>query len=144
MMNPIALWGVAGLALCAAEMLAPGVFLLWIGLAAIGTSAAVALFAVGGAAQLAVFVGLALALIGIAALRLRARPRADAVNTPDAGLIGASCTAIDFHAGEGRVRLRDGAWQARVAGGGNPVAGDVMRVVALDGTTLVVRNVSDR
>ena len=143
-MNPVLLWGIAGLALCGAEMLLPGVFLLWIGLAAIGVSAATALFPLGWPGQIAAFVALALALIAFAAARIRARPNRDPVNAPAAGLIGATCTAVDFRAGEGRVQLRDGTWQARIAGGGNPVPGDIMRVVALEGTILVVRNVSDR
>lgn len=144
MISPIVAWGLAGLVLCGAEMLLPGVFLLWIGVAAIGTCATTAIFGLGGVGQLAVFVALALVLIAAVAARMRARPSRDAVNAPDVGLIGATCTAIDFQAGVGRVHLRDGAWQARLAGGGTPVPGDVMRVVSLEGTTLVVRNVSDR
>jgi hypothetical protein len=139
MTSPVALWGVVGLALCAAEMLAPGFFLLWIGLAAIGVSAATALFTLGGHGQIAAFVVLALALVGLAAARLRARPGTDAVNAPTAGLIGATCTALQFRAGEGRVQFRDATWQARVTEGATPAPGDVMRVVGLDGTTLLVQ-----
>ena len=133
-----ALWAVAGLLLCAAEMLAPGVFLLWIGLAACGTGALTALFALGWHAQLGAFVVLALGLVGLAALRLRHRPPRDVVNAPAAGLIGATCRALAFEAGEGRVSLRDGTWEARVADASSPADGEVLRVVGLDGTTLLV------
>ncbi len=137
-MTAPALWFVAGLALCAAEMLAPGVFLLWIGLAACGAGVAAEAFSLGWHGQVACFVGLALGLILIAALRTRRRPRGDTVNAPDAGLIGATCHALAFEAGEGRVRLRDGTWQARVADGDTPQAGEAMRIIGLDGTTLLV------
>ncbi len=137
-MTAAALWAVAGLALCAAEMLAPGVFLLPIGLAACGAGAATALLALGWHAQLGAFVVLALALVGLAALRLRRRPSRDLVNAPAAGLIGTTCRALAFEAGEGRVSLRDGAWPARVADASAPADGEVMRVVGLDGTTLLV------
>ena len=133
-----ALWAVAGLILCAAEMLAPGVFLLWIGLAACGTGAASAIFGLGWHAQLGTFVVLALALVGLVALRLRRRPPHDPVNAPSAGLIGATCHALAFKAGEGRVNFRDGTWPARVADASAPAEGEVMRVVGLDGTTLLV------
>lgn len=137
-MTGAALWAVAGLILCAAEMVAPGVFLLWVGLAACGTGAAAALFGLGWHAQFGAFVALAVALVGLAALRLQRRPPQDAVNAPNAGLIGATCHALAFQAGEGRVSLRDGTWQARVADASAPQAGEAMRVVGLDGTTLLV------
>lgn len=137
-MSPVATWLVAGLVLCAAEMVAPGVFLLWIGLAACGTGAVAAAFDLGWTSQLGVFVVLTLVLIGLAGWRLRHRPPRDVVNAPAAGLIGATCHALAFQAGEGRVSLRDGTWAARVADASSPASGEVMRVVGLDGTTLLV------
>jgi len=137
-MNEVAVWFVAGLVLCAAEMVAPGFFLLWIGLAACGTGALTAALGWGWHAQLAAFVVLMVALIALAAWRIRRRPPRDVVNAPTAGLIGATCHALAFEAGEGRVSLRDGTWPARVADASSPASGDVMRVVGLDGTTLLV------
>lgn len=137
-MSPVAIWVVAGLVLCAAEMVAPGVFLLWIGLAACGTGALAAALDMGWHGQLGTFVALTALLIGLAAWRLRKRPARDVVNAPTAGLIGATCRALAFEAGEGRVSLRDGTWPARVADASAPASGEVMRVVGLDGTTLLV------
>ena len=137
-MSEVAIWIVAGLVLCAAEMVAPGFFLLWIGVAAAGTGALTAAFDWGWHAQLAAFVILMVALIGLAAWRIRRRPVRDVVNAPTAGLIGATCHALAFEAGEGRVSLRDGTWPARVADASAPASGDIMRVVGLDGTTLLV------
>ena len=136
-MTAAELWAIAGLLLCAAELIAPGVFLLWIGLAAIGAGALAALFALGWHAQIAAFI--ALALILIAAVFRRVRPHGpDLVNAPNAGLVGSHCTALEFRGGEGRVRLRDGAWQARIGGTTAPAPGATLRVVGLDGTTLLV------
>lgn len=137
-MTDAALWVVAGLVLCAAEMVAPGVFLLWIGVAACGTGAAAALFGLGWHAQLGAFVALALALVGLAALRIRQRPKLDMVNAPNAGLVGGTCRAVAFEAGEGRVSFRDSTWLARITDASSPEAGEPMRVVGLDGTTLLV------
>ena len=119
-------------------MLAPGFFLIWIGLAAGGTGVVTAVFGLDWHGQLGAFTALAMALVGLAAWRLQRRPVPDLVNDPTAGLIGASCYALGFQAGEGRVSLRDGTWQARVADASSPVAGEVLRVVGLDGTTLLV------
>lgn len=131
------IWAVAGLLLCAAELLLPGVFLLWIGLAALLAGVSTAALALGGPAQVAVFIAFALVLIA-APVRMRRRPQRDLVNAPDAGLIGASCTAVEFREGQGRVRFRDGIWPARTRGEPSPPPGENLRVVGLDGTTLLV------
>lgn len=135
-----ALWLVAGLLLGAQELIAPGFFLLWIGLAACGTGLLTTAAGLGWHWQLAAFAILAIALVAVAATRRRPVP--DTVNAPNAGLIGATCTALAFRAGEGRVSFRDGTWQARAASAPDPETGDVLRVVALDGTTLVVDRLS--
>ena len=133
-----AIWIVAGLLLAALEMLAPGVFLLWIGLTALLTGVATELSGLGLVAQLVVFVAGTAVLVGAIAQRLRRRPVLDAVNAPAAGLIGQTCRALDFRDGEGRVALGDGTWSARLAGGPPPQTGQALRVIGLDGTTLLV------
>jgi membrane protein implicated in regulation of membrane protease activity len=134
-----AAWVIAGLLGCAAEMAAPGVFLLPIGLAACGTGLVVEWLGLGGAWQVALFVSLTGVLVA-GAWRVRGRgPRVDAVNAPGAGLIGRSCRAVAFEGGEGRVALGDGTWRARMADGSTPAAGAVLEVVGLEGTVLVVR-----
>lgn len=130
------IWLVAGLLLGAQELLAPGFFLLWIGLAAGATGALTAILDIGLTGQLATFAALAIALIALVAIRRRPVP--DTINAPNAGLIGTTCYALDFQAGEGRVRLRDGTWQARLSDGGVPVINTPLRIVGLDGTTLLV------
>lgn len=132
-------WIILGLLGCAAEMLAPGVFLLPIGLAAVGAGAATEAAGLGWGGQVAVFLGLVAVLVGAAVLRMRRRPApVDSVNAPAAGLIGQTCRALGFEGGEGRVSLGDGTWAARVADRSTPQAGAMLRVVGLDGTTLLV------
>lgn len=135
-MNGGALWLIAGLLLAALELIAPGFFLLWIGLALCGTGLLTGIFGLGWPGQLAFFSALAVAFVGLAARRRRTTP--DTVNDPNVGLLGATCYALAFEAGEGRVRLRDGSWQARMADGGSPLEDEPLRVVGLDGTTLLV------
>ena len=54
------------------------------------------------------------------------------------GLIGQSCRALAFQDGEGRVSFGDGTWSARMADRTTPATGQPLRIVGLDGTTLLV------
>lgn len=138
-MSAAELWIIAGLLGCAAEMAAPGVFLLPIGLAAMGAGLLTMAAGWAGAGQVAAFLALTAALVGTAVLRMRRRPaRADRLNAPAAGLAGRTCRALAFEAGEGRVSLGDGTWSARITDGAAPEPGAVLYVVGLDGTTLLV------
>jgi len=135
------IWILAGLLLLGAEMLVPGVFLLWIGLAAIGTGLILMVVTPPFAATVAVFILLLAA--GIAtALRLRSprlpRPR---VNTPDAGLVGRGGILLAADAsGLLRVRIGDSDWPARLPRDVAAAApGTRIRIEAVDGNTLVVR-----
>jgi membrane protein implicated in regulation of membrane protease activity len=129
-------WLLAGVAGCGAEMLLPGVFLLWIGLAAIGVGALTEGFGIGFGAQVASFAGLVVALLAIPLLRRRRMP--GLVNLPDEGLVGRECRAIAFQGATGRVRLGDGSWAARDVSGSAPAAEALLRVVGREGTTLLV------
>lgn len=130
------IWLIAGLLLGALELILPGYFLLWIGLSATGAGLLTVAFGFSWHWQFATFSILAVALVGIATMRRRPVP--DTVNAPNAGLIGATCYALGFDASEGRVRLRDGTWQARLIDGIAPQVNEPMRIVGLDGTTLLV------
>jgi len=132
------LWIIAGLLGCAAEMAAPGAFLLPIGVAACGTGIITEWLGLGAVQQVMLFLTLTAGLIA-AAWRIRGRgPRTDTVNAPNAGLIGQTCRAVAFEGGEGRVALGDGMWPARVIDRSAPVAGTLLEVVGLEGTTLLV------
>jgi len=135
------LWLLAGVAGCGAEMLLPGVFLLWIGLAAIGAGALTELAGIGFGAQVASFAALVVVLLAVPLLRRRRAP--GPVNVPDDELIGRECRAIAFEGATGRVRLGDGSWAARDVSGAAPAADTLLRVVGRDGTTLLVRAPGD-
>jgi membrane protein implicated in regulation of membrane protease activity len=137
-MSPGAIWVLAGLVVAALELMAPGFFLIWIGLAALGTGAATELVNLGREAQIAMFATLTVVLIGAIGLRLRRRAPVDLVNAPASNLIGQTCRAVTFEGPEGRVSLGDGTWYARLVSGGPPAAGEPLRVVGLDGTVLLV------
>jgi membrane protein implicated in regulation of membrane protease activity len=131
------LWLLAGVAGCGAEMLLPGVFLLWIGLAAIGAGTLTEIAGIGFGAQVASFAGLLVLLLAIPLLRRRHAP--GPVNVPDDDLVGRECRAMEFQGATGRVRLGDGSWPARDVSGASPAADALLRVVGRDGTTLLVR-----
>ena len=148
-MDPGLIWLLAGLGLLLAELLLPGVFLLWIGLAAIGTGAVVWLASPGFGAAVVVF--LVLLAAGIA-LGLRRRPGspvrdgAAGVNAPGSGLVGRIGTPIGGAPNDGsgpglRVRVGDSDWPARLLDDGDPDPPLAIRVEAVEGTTLVVRRV---
>jgi len=132
-------WMLAGLGMCAAELVHPGVFLLWVGLAAVGAGVVIWGAGLGFEWQVGVFLGLLAGLLSVPLVRRRRRVQESGrVNAPESGLIGKTCHALAFEGAEGRVSFRDGTWPARTTSGFKPVAGTVLRVVGLDGTTLLV------
>jgi hypothetical protein len=132
------LWLAAGLALLLFEMILPGVFLMWVGLAACGTGLVLLVTGIGFELQVMTFALLAAVSLGFG-LRMRRRPRGT-VNTQPSGLAGRSATALSFHGREGRVRLGDSDWAARVPSDvPPPSAGTRLRVEGVDGTVLIVR-----
>lgn len=132
------LWLAAGLVLMLLEMAVPGVFLMWLGLAALGTGLLVQLLDPGFAVQVVVFGVLAAVAIAVG-LRFRVPRKAATLNTPTAGLVGREAVVLAFHGPIGRVRVGDSDWSARLAHGTQaPAAEDRLRVVGVDGTTLIV------
>ena len=134
------IWIMCGLVLLGAEMLLPGVYLLWVGLAAIGTGLSLMIFGFSFGATVAIFLVLLAGGVAVA-LRLRAtlRPR-PRLNTPDSGLVGRYGTLADANPAAPRVRLGDTDWPARLPRDGGEIAvGARVRVDGVDGNTLVVR-----
>jgi len=133
-------WIVIGLVLVGGEMLAPGVFLLWLGLAALLTGAVVGLTGLAWQGAWLVFAGLAVAcvLIGRAVSRHRSEEPDIAMGLNDRGrqLIGKVFRLeATMTSGEGRIRVGDSSWRVT---GPELLAGTEIRVVRVDGATLVV------
>jgi len=111
---------------------------MWLGLAACGTGLIVLVTDIGFEFQVVTFGVLAAVSLAIG-LRYR-HPRQAKLNTQQAGLAGRSATALVFHGREGRVRVGDSDWAARVPSDvASPEAGTRLRVEGVDGTVLIVR-----
>ncbi len=145
-MEPGLIWILLGLVALGAELLLPGVFLLWVGLAAIGTGLVMLSGSDPGFAT-DVLVFLAFLAGGVAASLATRRFRSSAaqrVNTPDSGLAGRRATLLPGPDHGLRVRLGDSEWPARLAAGAaTPPAGAPVQVEAVDGVVLVVRPLAD-
>ena len=131
------IWVAAGLGLLILEMLLPGVFMMWLGLAASGTGLLTLAFGFGFSGQVVSFGVLAAISLTIG---LRVRRPGPVMRTERDGLIGRPATALVFQGRDGRVRLGDTDWPARVPPDtAPPDPGARLRVAQVDGTILIVR-----
>jgi inner membrane protein len=135
-------WLVGGLIVCAAETLAPGAFLIWIGAAAAIVGAIAYFAAIDFTSQLTLFGALVVALVLIGRRVYGSRdPRPGPLPLSRAhAMIGADFFLDEaiVH-GHGRIRVGDSSW--RVAGADCP-SGAKVRVVAVeDGSLLRVERV---
>jgi membrane protein implicated in regulation of membrane protease activity len=136
------IWGIVGLALLAAELFAPGFYLLWVGLAALIVCAVAAVFDLTLKAQLLLFGAgsIATCIAGWFFYRgmLKAAPamNADDVNEAAAQMLGSIGEVLEPGApGQIRVKVRDSVW---LATGPELAAGTRVRVVGQTGTVLRV------
>ncbi|MEN0075870.1 MAG: NfeD family protein [Paracraurococcus sp.] len=138
-MEPGLIWILGGLLLLAAELVLPGIYLLWTGLAAIGTGIVVltVLPPVEGVA--ATFLACLAGSIGCALWLKRRRPP-QRVNSPAAGLVGRHGMLLPMEGATLRVRIGDSEWPARLPRDLQvPEAPQRVRVEAVEGVTLIVR-----
>lgn len=143
--NPVWSWIIFGLVLLALELLAPGVFLVWLGGAAILTGLTVFQIGIGWPAQWGLFGVLSLALVGgwlaYSKRRQSSRPPGEdaMINSRTARLLGRETVLVDpISDGVGRVRIDDTLW--RVAGPELP-AGTIVRITGARGGLLDVEPV---
>jgi inner membrane protein len=133
-------WIVLGLVLMAAELAAPGVFFLWLGLAAILTGVLDWAFDLSWQAASLVFAVLAVVTV-IGGRAITRRPdeeggAAAGLNRRGHALVGRVFTLeTPIVEGSGRIRVDDSSW--RVVGPATE-AGVRVRVVRAEGATLVV------
>ncbi|MGL4439333.1 MAG: NfeD family protein [Bosea sp. (in: a-proteobacteria)] len=137
------IWIIAGLLMMGIELLAPGLFFIWLGLAALATGLTVAVFDLGWAPAAMLFTAFAVASVfgGRALMRANgSEPEAAAnLNALSRNLIGQTIRLDDaIQNGKGRIRIGDTVWQAF---GEDAAAGDKVRIVRLDGSSLVVERV---
>lgn len=137
------LWWILALLLIAGEVLLPGYFMLWIGLAAAAMGILLWLVpSMGLLLQAVLFAALALAACVLYARTLRPRierstPGSERLNRRAAQMIGQRYVLTEAIVnGRGKARVGDGEWL--VAGPELPL-GATVEVVAVDGTTLQVR-----
>ena len=134
-------WAVLALLLIAAETLAPGAFLLWMGLAAAAVFLGVLLVpGIPVLAQAAAFVVLSFVTIQVyrkwfrKAARQSDQPLLNRRAAQAIGRVAVLEQAIDR--GQGRIKLDDAFW---VVEGPDLPAGTTVRVVAVDGMVLKVQ-----
>ena len=132
-------WIAVGFVLAAAEILVPGVFLIWLAGAALLTGLIVLIFPIGVPLQVVVFAVLAIAAVFIGRNYLRANPVEEVDPKMNrrgmrlAGEIAVVTSAID--GGIGRVKHGDSEWLAK---GCDAAVGDKVRISGSDGAVLVV------
>ncbi|MEY4271044.1 MAG: hypothetical protein RLZZ58_2260 [Pseudomonadota bacterium] len=138
-LSPHWFWLSVGILLCAAEIVAPGFFLMWLGAAAILTGIVAWLFPVSVAVQTGLFAVIAIAAVYAARKWLIDNPIVSddpLLNNRGGRLVGEVVTVIEaISDGRGRVRVGDGEWSAR---GVDAAVGSKVRVTSADGSVLMV------
>ncbi|MCM8556978.1 NfeD family protein [Sphingomicrobium sediminis] len=133
-------WLIGGFLLLAMELMAPGVFLAFVGAAAIATGVFTWAFDLGVTHQIILMI-VYTAVAVLIGKRMYAHPAHDEsdgmMNDRARQLIGRKVTVkSDFVDGEGRVVLGDSEWNARAAY--DAEAGDRMVITKVEGTRLVL------
>ena len=137
------LWLIAAALLASAEIIAPGIFLIFLAAAAALTGLA-ALLGVPFAFQLAIFPLLALASVHLGRRWYADRPIASSdplLNDRAARLVGETVLVVAaIEHGSGRVKVGDSVWAAK---GEDAEVGARVRVTGAAGTCLTVEPIRD-
>lgn len=137
--QPYWLWLALGLLLAAAEMLAPGFFLIWVAVAALLTGGAAYLLPLGVPSQVLLFAVLAIVTVFMGKRYLRDNPIVEAdpaMNQRGLRMAGQVATVTETIAnGQGRVHHGDSEWIAR---GPDAPVGTKVRITGADGAELLV------
>jgi membrane protein implicated in regulation of membrane protease activity len=132
-------WFIAGGLLLALEVMLPGTFMLWLGLAAIATGVIGFIVSIGWQTQIVIF-----AVLSVVSVLLGRRIYPTVVTETDKPFLNRRADAFvgriftldePIVSGTGRVRVDDTTW--RVTGPDCP-AGTKVRVERADGATLIV------
>ena len=132
-------WLALGVMLAAAEIVAPGFFLIWLGIAAIVTGLIAWVVPLSIPLQLGIFAVLSFVALYGARRWLKANPITTTdpfLNQRASRLIGDVLTVTQaIEDGRGRAKVGDGEWPVR---GPDVAEGTKVRVVSADGGVLVV------
>lgn len=138
-MEPHWAWLSLGVLLAAAEIVAPGFFLIWVGAAAIVTGVVAWVVPLSVPLQLGIFAVLAFIALYSARRWLKANPIVSSdplLNQRGGRLVGEVLTLVTaIENGRGRAKVGDGEWPVR---GPDAAEGTKVRVVSADGGVLVV------
>ena len=143
--EPHWLWLVGAAVFGIAELLMPGVFLIWLAAAAALTGFAALLLGIPLAFQFAIFALLAIGAVYSGRRWYAAHPVTSSdpmLNDRPARLVGETVLVVgEIRHGHGRVRIGDGVWEAR---GPDTPAGAMVRVTGAQGTCLTVETEQER
>lgn len=138
-LEPYLLWLALGLLLAAAEMLVPGVFLIWLAGAALVVGGLAFLLPIGVPLQILLFAVLAMIALYVGKRYLRDNPveAADpAMNKRGLRMAGEVATVTEaISDGKGRVHHGDTEWIAR---GPDAPVGAKVRITGANGSELLV------
>lgn len=138
-MDPHWIWLSLGVLLAAAEIVAPGFFLIWLGAAAIVTGVVAWIVPISVPLQLGIFAVLSFIVLYTARRWLKANPIASAdphLNQRAGRLVGEVLTVTRaIEDGRGRAKVGDGEWPVH---GPDAAEGTKVRVVSAEGGVLVV------
>ena len=133
------IWITLGLVLAALEMLVPGVYLIWLAIAALLTGVLAFAVDVPLSMQIVSFVSLSLIAVFSARRWLRDSPIISSdplLNRRGARMVGETAVVTQaIEHGSGRVHLGDSDWIAR---GPDMAVGERVRVTGNEGSTLLV------
>lgn len=138
-LEPHWFWLSVGVALGVIEMLAPGFFLMWLGVAAIIVGLLSWVLPISLPLQVALFAVLSVLTVYAGKRFLKDNPiqsEDPALNDRGARLTGEIVTVIEAVVdGRGRVKVGDGEWNAR---GADAPVGSKVRVIGAEGAVLKV------
>ncbi|MBZ6378121.1 hypothetical protein B5C34_01435 [Pacificimonas flava] len=137
-------WAAVGLLLLGLEVILPGTFVMWLGIAALLTASSTLFFDLGVEPQL-----LSFALYSVVSVLLGRRyfqnlfeaAPSPGLNEPAARYVGRVVEVIEpIENGRGRVKIADSPW---IAQGPDTPAGRKVRIVAVDGSAVEVEPVAE-
>jgi inner membrane protein len=137
-LSPAFLWALGGLLLALAEFVVPGIFLIWVGAAALVTGLLCAVLPIPGFFAFGLFALLTpgAVVIGRIVYDDDASGGDPLLNDRAARLVGRVVRVIEpIEHGRGRVAVDDGAWPAA---GADAAAGARVRIIGADGGLLIV------